>query len=348
MKIEKYSKNHKSRLLELLQYIWENLDGSERIKKFEWLYENNPYQKEPFIYVALDDEKLVGSRAFVPCNFTVGGSIIKTFCAADAIIHPDYRRRGIFSQLQSALIQDIRALFPDNCIIIALSSNQFSTPGHLKLGLQQTNGIKKYCYKISLFNYMKVRLFKRRKPEKQTMFQVNKKDTHLELSKKLQASEVSAFLKENRINDKITNVRDEDYFLWKYSYEPEKYTYVYCRKHSTLIGYMIIKHISDYQSSIEEYFSLDPKVLRSMINVAAIKLTIPIMRTQVLTTQEKKVLQKCGFITEPDLLLKLLKKKRLPVLIRPIQLETVEKDFFINSIDIRNIDNWQIYLADKY
>ena len=208
IKIKKYSKKYKSRLIELLEFLWENPDESERIKKFEWLYENNPYQKEPFIYVALDDEKLVGSRAFVPSDFIVDGNIIKTFCAADAIIHPDYRRRGIFSQLQSALIQDIRSQFSDNCIIIALSSNQFSTPGHIKLGLQQTNGIKKHCYKILLFNYLKIKLFKRRKPEKQITFHVNKKETHLELSKKLQTSEVSAFLKENRIDHNIRGLHN--------------------------------------------------------------------------------------------------------------------------------------------
>lgn len=348
IKIKKYSKNYKSRLIELLQFLWKNPDESERIKKFEWLYEKNPYQKEPFIYVALDDEKLVASRAFVPSNFTVDGSIIKIFCGADAIIHPDYRRRGIFSQLQSALIKDIRTLFPEKCIIIELSANQASTPGLLKLGLQQTNGIKKSGYKISLFNYLKVKLFKRKESEEQTICRANKKNMCLELSKKLYAYEISTFLKENRRNNKITNVRDETYFLWNYSYKPEKYVYVYCRKNSILIGYVIIKHISDYQSSIEEYFSLDPEVLQFMINVAAIKLTVPILRTRILTTEEKTVLQKCGFIGEFDLLMKLLKKKRLSILIRPVQLETIEKDFFINGIDIRDIDNWQLYLADKH
>lgn len=348
MKIEKYTINHKTRLIEFLKYLWEGLDEAERIKLFEWRFENNPYQERQFMYVALDDEKIVGFRGNVPHRFTVNDKIINVFIGADAVVHPDYRRCGVFSKLILAFIEDVKSLSSDEWMILALSANPLSAKGNLKQGFQQTKGIKKYCYKISIFNYIKMKFCKKQPNFKGNTIEINKNKMLFEFSNKLPAQEISAFLKSNRQQEKISNVRDVDYFTWRYSHEAEKYTCVCCRKNSMLAGYMIVKQRSGLQSSIEEYFSVAPQILSAMIKMAVAQLNIPVLRTQVLMNREKIMLQKSGLITEPDWLMKLVKKERLPVFVRSINPDPKEKDYIINGMDIREIDNWQLFLADKH
>jgi hypothetical protein len=160
--------------------------------------------------------------------------------------------------------------------------------------------------------------------------------------------DISSFLNSNRIKDKISNIRDIDFFLWRYSESPETYTCVTCRKNLNLIGYMIIKHTSNFQSVIEEYFSLTPQALRTMVNIAVKQLVIPVLRTQVLTKQEHALLQKSGLIIEPDWLLKLLRKERQAIFVRSIRPIPEEQDYIINGLDLKDINNWQIYLSDRH
>lgn len=48
---EKYRPDHKSSLLQLLAFKWDDMSNSEIKEKFEWRYEQNPLTKdEPCIY----------------------------------------------------------------------------------------------------------------------------------------------------------------------------------------------------------------------------------------------------------------------------------------------------------
>ena len=65
IKIIKYSSANKKELLKLLNQTWRELDKNEIKKRFEWRYEKNPYQVEPFVYIAVDGNRVVGCRAYV-------------------------------------------------------------------------------------------------------------------------------------------------------------------------------------------------------------------------------------------------------------------------------------------
>ena len=76
---KKYEFNNKFSLLELLAFKWKHLKTRELKNKFEWRYEQNPYNKNnPFIYVALNGEQVVGFRAFVIQHFILEMFFIKS------------------------------------------------------------------------------------------------------------------------------------------------------------------------------------------------------------------------------------------------------------------------------
>lgn len=343
-----YSLQYKEQVVFLLKNMWKSLDETQRRERFEWRYEKNPYHSEPFIYVALDNNKVAAFRGFVLQHFIQNGKTYKVFSPADAIVHPDYRRMGLFSKLTIRCLEDIHAQFPDNSLVLNLSSNHLSTPGYLKKGWQATNGLKNYAYRISFKKFVSSK-FSRSSPDSvDPQARISKKGYLLEISNKLNSKEFSSIAEKTREPQKLSNVRDQAYFNWRYSYQPELYTYVSCWQGEYLAGFAVIENISSAQSRLCEYCAPDYHILQLILDFAIKYLSIPIMRTYALSGMDKKLLAKCGFVNEPSMLLNIIKKQRLPVLVRPTRPEPEDQDFLINGSDIRDINKWQICLADKH
>jgi hypothetical protein len=71
------------------------LDISEEYLK--WRYLENPIN-DLIVSVVLDNQKLVHSRASIPCVMHLNGEEIKTITMTNAMVHPLYRRKGVFSK----------------------------------------------------------------------------------------------------------------------------------------------------------------------------------------------------------------------------------------------------------
>jgi len=346
IEIIKYTSEYKRDLIELLKHLWLTKNYIERERKFEWRYENNPYTVEPLIYLALYGEKVIGFRAFVVQKFIFNVSkSINVLSPADAIVLNEYRRSGIFSMLNTALLKEMSNSLYMNSLILNLSSNRYSTPGYIKQKWQATNGIKRHCFKFSLFSFLCF-VFKNTRPNKNIL--LNKRNTCIELSDKLLIDELVLFNDINRDANKISNIHDKNYFSWRYPGINEKHLFVYYRINNKLVGYLIVLRVSDIQYSILEYSANSNRIVKQMIEKLMNHNRIPVLRSWVLSEKDKKELKKCGFYFEPVRILQFFGKKRLPVLVRPVIITDSNNDFFIDDMDIRDINNWQVYLADKH
>ena len=59
-------------------------------------------------------------------------------------------------------------------------------------------------------------------------------------------------------------------------------------------------------------------------------------------------MKSCGFFVESNLFLKIFKRQRFPVLVRPTKPNLSDDDFLIEGIDIRDIENWQLFQSDRH
>ena len=346
--IVKYSPEYKESLLGLLKIMWKDLKESEVREQFEWRYERNPYHHSPYIYLAVVDAKVVGFRAFVLQLFTLKKSIYQVFSPADAIVHPDYRRKGIFSTLNDFFLKDLAETGMKNALIVNLSSNKYSTPGYLKQGWQETDGLKFYAFRVSLLNYLKNLLGNEKQKKSAVQIVNNKTGTSIEISQSLNSRDLADFVNENRVKNRLTNLRDESYFLWRYSREGGDIFFLYYRDGGQLKGYAVVKRLSRFQFSLEEYLAADQSLYIELLQTLSKILSISILRTWNLSQDDRALLSKSNFFPEPAGLLKILGKQRLPVLVRPVAKSVKEDDFIIADLDMRHINNWQLYLADKH
>src|SRR5262245_7259094 len=66
-----------------------------------WKYDQNPYLSEPHIYLAVQNQRVVGMRGLYGTQWKIGrtGETVILPCAGDTIIAPEHRNRGLLRQL---------------------------------------------------------------------------------------------------------------------------------------------------------------------------------------------------------------------------------------------------------
>lgn len=98
---------------------------------FEWKYTENPAAGYVPIVVATHDGELVGARPCVPFRMRVGDRTVGAVRFGDTMVHPDHRRRGLFTRMTRRTIEYYAALdtaFGFN------HPNENSLPGYRTMG----------------------------------------------------------------------------------------------------------------------------------------------------------------------------------------------------------------------
>lgn len=72
---------------------------------FRWKYEDNPYVDHVPIVVAEDDGDLVGCRSLFAQEMRGHGAVRTAFQPCDTMVHPDYRRRGLFDRMNERSLE---------------------------------------------------------------------------------------------------------------------------------------------------------------------------------------------------------------------------------------------------
>ena len=114
----------------------EDLMLSEEVWRFKHL--NNPFGKS-IVLLALDNEKIIGVRAFMRWQWQKGEKIYSALRAVDTATHPSHQGRGIFKKLT---LQAVDIATKEGVHFIFNTPNEKSRPGYLKMGWEQVGKIK--------------------------------------------------------------------------------------------------------------------------------------------------------------------------------------------------------------
>ena len=119
--------------------------GEKPSRRREEIFWNWKHQANIFgsslLLVAKEDQQLAGLRAFLRWEWQAGGKIHKTIRAVDTATHPDFQRRGIFSRLTLAGLDEARQQGID---FVFNTPNPNSMPGYLKMGWQHVCRLPMY------------------------------------------------------------------------------------------------------------------------------------------------------------------------------------------------------------
>src|SRR3712207_6320470 len=110
VEIVRYRPEHKAAVVELQTHHW----GSDRALNaayLEWKYERNPYLPGGLIHLALSDGRVVGMRGLYGARWEAGSpwEACLAPCAADLVIAPRHRNRGLAARIMQAAAADLAA-----------------------------------------------------------------------------------------------------------------------------------------------------------------------------------------------------------------------------------------------
>lgn len=79
--------------------LYDETFGDRSGEWFDWRYADNPFLDGVPIVVAERDGEVVAARPSLPVPLSVGGERVLAVMQVDPMVHPDHRRRGLFSRM---------------------------------------------------------------------------------------------------------------------------------------------------------------------------------------------------------------------------------------------------------
>jgi len=286
---------------------------------WKWKYFENPMvSNQPLIYITEYEGKIVGARPILPNRMKFGVKILKVAQPCDTMVHPEHRRKGIFTKMTNFAIRDIQKRgfslfysFPNPLVgriyenVRSLGWQNISkTNPSYKIFSPEKVVSSKISRKI-LRNIAQtvLRFLSSRKSKLPTIIPAKSYDINEE---RMIIEEIEELWKRFSENFKISTVRNKEYLEWRFLKHSENdYRFFTARKNKGLLGYFvtnIVKNLNLIEGRIIDYVIKDngKEVFLSLLLEALEKFKkegCDVVSTWAFTQPEfQPILDRCGFI----------------------------------------------------
>lgn len=275
--IVRYRQEFKEGVLKLLEGLW-GPSPALNAACLEWKYERNPYQSEPLLYLALHGGRVVGMRGMCGAKWEAGMPPEQFVipCAADLVIAPEHRNRGVISKIMRFAFDDLKARGTE--YVFNLSAGGVTFLNSLAMGWRSIGCLQKVSREdtrepakerlkrflgrwppaLSLARAIKNLPFIEPRAraaaaaleaERAMPFSRLDKNFHsrrgwrnlrtsLEMSPRAEA--MADLVRRIGSDGRIRHVRDREYFAWRSQYPSRTYRYLYWGS-SRLEGYLVLQ-----------------------------------------------------------------------------------------------------------
>lgn len=251
--IRKYVKGDEEKILELWQAVYpdRHLEIERWLTWWKWMYTKNPAGKG-WIWLAEDNGKIIGQYSLFLMKLKVKDKVFNIVQNIDLMVHPEYRHRGIFFELEKQALLEAEK---EKVYITIGFPNKQAYPGHTKSGWFHVEFLRRWIIPL---NWKKVIKLKVRNKLYQVILATGivailykiffraQKTTFIE---GLTIKKVAAFNKGfNKLWDKVSNQspimveRKQEYLNWRYSIPDKHYYKFIAEKDQEIVGYTILHH----------------------------------------------------------------------------------------------------------
>ena len=311
---------------------------------FDWQYKQNPKGSAIIITVKDQDNHnaIVGVNAFIPMDFILNQKQINCYLSCNSIVDPDYRGKGIFTQL----ISKIPEIFASKQFSIIYGiPNLNSTKIFTKNQFLEISKLPLLIKPLNLSSYFKFPLSKILKPLDIFWKPKYSITPNIQSLDKLFTSEFDDLIEKSLYRLPIFHFRTKEFLQWRYMNHPTRnYQILTLRNESKLIAYVITRKMEIFSKKVGVIvdFLIDPnykqkiifqKLIKNVMNdfwKNKISIAIATSKTGEL---EKEILRKVGFFISPSF----LKQEQLPLII---------SNFNQNVNDFNNFEKWFFTLGD--
>jgi len=233
---------------------------------FAWMYDQNPYIKEPPLFVALHSGVPVGMRGTLGTRWTCG-----SFCRehtlpsfTDTGIDPRHRDRGLYAELTSLALEEYEARgyshvlnvppTSENFLAATLSTGDFrSVGGHEPLvrkdprpGTDRAERAARALYRRIPENTIVDRAW-----ETWTKYHLGLGGSAvreartggftISVDARPRPDDMAGLAARLNVDERIRHVRDSQYFVWRYRNPLAYHRFVYAEREADLAGYAVLQ-----------------------------------------------------------------------------------------------------------
>lgn len=143
----------------LFHIVWDNQDYDEIVSKTNWAFFNGNSK----VVLFEDDDCLIAARGSFKWPLSYNSIFFKTFQFHGTCVHPNYRRKGIFTSINKQFLKEAQN---DEFDLIFNVSVDNSRAGYEKLGWIYLKGFRRMTYVNTPIDFIKKHVFKREVNEK--------------------------------------------------------------------------------------------------------------------------------------------------------------------------------------
>ncbi|MEW6144885.1 MAG: GNAT family N-acetyltransferase [Thermodesulfobacteriota bacterium] len=263
----------------------------------KWNYIERPHTKPPLIYFARAGDETVAMAGLYETTWQLksAAASFNALCIADLLIRQEYRGKGIYKQLTNYYKNDldkmgVEYIFSFNptplTTAISLSTgwksiaeNNIMKKQFLKRGFDAIAFARKlagpYAGKLLRRTGIGTILRRGQKDNSQRMDTIYHSGStqlpdRISLDDKPRPAEMALLVDSILPDNKITLVRDESYFHWRYNNPLSKYLFLYCYDES-MKGYLVLQSFiyspeSIGSHNIFELQATDPSIKIELLN----------------------------------------------------------------------------------
>lgn len=220
---------------------------------WKWEFTDGPDGKA-FIYLAEDEGRLAGHFADIPRRFSLHGDVRLGTLSLDLMVHPDFRRRGIFAEMGRYAAERVRK--ENGTVMTAFPIREETIAGLLKIGWEVVGELPVLVYPLRFrgiinryFRFPPLSLlFGGAARGFYSLFLGGRKE---EIDREIKLEEVNR-LDENfdRFWEKASmahpalGVRDRAFLDWRYFRNPVRtYTIYRAMDNGEMVGYLILRKV---------------------------------------------------------------------------------------------------------
>ena len=241
-------------ILSLRKIVFGEMEKDNLDPRFwEWEFLKGP-EGRAFIYIAEDGGKVIGHFADLPRRFSVNGKTTLGTLSLDLMVHPDYRREGIFSEMGRYAAERVRS--KNGLFMTAFPIRMETINGLKKIGWQIVSELPVLVYPIrfagivkrylrfsvpSLFlggvaRFFYLLLFEGRR---------KKEAEEVEISEVVELDEeFDQFWQKALSLHPVMGLRDRAFLSWRYLHHPTRtYTIYRALEKGEMRGYLILRKV---------------------------------------------------------------------------------------------------------
>jgi GNAT superfamily N-acetyltransferase len=259
-----YRPGLKNQVIELQTHLW-SPEPSLNKAYFEWKYEQNPYNKEHLIYLAIHDGKAVGMRGFFGVRWECGvpAQRFTSLYADDMVIAPEHRGRGLMAKIMTSAFEDLAARGYD--YVFNLSAGPATLHSSLSMGWQNAGWVRP-MHRQSWLNALKynapprmkkvlsfagrlvgIDIRRLKKPlrtldtvESEQSSRTAEHPSSIAIEKTPRCSAMAELVERIGSSGRLCHVRDSEYFRWRFENPLRRYRYIYWEE-DRLEGYIVLQ-----------------------------------------------------------------------------------------------------------